>query len=681
MSGGFGRARWRQGLSSCTWASNQKIKVVALVLAAVLLALAMALPTAVGLALTALVMTALLVAALCVALSPPAQRPPDIPPLPEGAPPPQMSLQTASLQNSALVLAAMEQSPESMAVVDYDGALLYANRTFLQRSGYALQEIIGRLARDVSANGMTEVLRAQMRAVVERGEVWRGVLSNRRKDGSEIQEGVSISPLLGAQGEIIGFVELKHDITELMQAREQLAQLLSFDTVTLLPNRWALSQRLEAMVANTPGFPQPPAYWHVLLLLDLDGWSKLHAARGEQWCDALLASMAKNLQSLLPSTAWAARTAGDEFAVILSDAAHSRQDARMMGYSLATQLQRGLASAPLQGLGDASSLSLSFCVGITVFPFTEPVRKRDSQAHIYDRATMALYQAKAQGAGSVHAFSEALEQSTQRKLTIEHGLYEALAHDHLHMYVQKQVDINGQVRGLEALLRWQPPGEPLVSPSVFIPIAEESDLIVKLGDWMLRQAAQLLAHPLLRDTQVWVAVNISAKQFLQADFVDKIAALLQEKQIGRARLSLEVTESMVLRNVEEAVQIMTRLNALGVQCALDDFGTGYSSLSYLHRLPIQEIKIDQSFIQQLEPDGKSGALVQAVLMVAKSLELRVVAEGVEQEEQAALLRAWYPAILCQGYLYSHPMPVDEWLQELAQGQGVSPTTPSDPLAP
>ena len=162
-----------------------------------------------------------------------------------------------------------------------------------------------------------------------------------------------------------------------------------------------------------------------------------------------------------------------------------------------------------------------------------------------------------------------------------------------------------------------------------------------------------------------VAVNISARQFVQADFVDKVTNLLRGKYLGQGRLVLEVTESMVFTNVNEAVQKMTRLNGLGVQCALDDFGTGYSSLSYLNRLPIQEIKIDQSFIHNLEPDANSGTLVQALLMVAKSMHLRVVAEGVETEDQAAILRAWYPAILCQGYLYSRPMPVQEWLEQLS----------------
>ena len=625
---------------------TRRKRVLVMGLSAGLLTMALWLQGPVGLALECLLLTLLLLAALREALARPA--PASIPP-----------------QSSELLVAAMEQSPESMALVNFGGDLLYANRTFLERSGYALNEVVGRAAREVSANGLSDLQRTQMRTVVEHGDVWRGILSNRRKDGSEIQEGVSIAPLMDEQGEIAGFFELKQDITELMQAREQLAQLVSFDTVTLLPNRAAFSQRLEELVGRQPTFPVESASWHALLLLDVDGLSSLNAAHGMDWGNELLRAVGVRLQGVLPQATCVARTGGDEFAVILCDVGASRNEARMAAYHLATELQHSLA-APLHDWQDKGAVQLTFCVGITVFPFTEPGRKRDSEDHIYRRATMALYQAKAQGKGRIHAFSEALEQSTRRKLAVEQGLYEALEHQHLRVYVQKQVDINGKVRGVEALLRWQPPGQELVSPGVFIPVAEESELIVQLGDWMLHQAVDLLACPLLRERQVSLAVNISARQFVQPDFVDKVARLLSERQIGPGRLNLEVTESMVLTQVDEAIRIMTRLNALGVQCALDDFGTGYSSLSYLHRLPIQEIKIDQSFIRHLDADGKSGALVQALLMVAKSLGLRVVAEGVEEPAQSELLRAWFPAILCQGYLFSRPMPAQQWLQELAQ---------------
>ncbi|WP_284334522.1 putative bifunctional diguanylate cyclase/phosphodiesterase [Comamonas sp. NoAH] len=570
----------------------------------------------------------------------------------------------AALAGTELVFSAIEQSPESMVVVDFDGHLLYANRTFLERTGYSLPEVLGKPARQISSTGMSEEQRLQMRAVAMGGGVWRSVMVNRRKDGSEMQEGVSISSLMGADGSIQGFVELKQDITELLQSRGRLSQMLNFDALTLLPNRWALSQHLDEMIKSEQGFPHEPEHWHALLLFDMDKFSKFNAGRGLEWGDALLRAVGKRLQSLVPKTAWVARTSGNEFAVVLQDAARSRVDARMMAYALATELQRGLRHVVL-AREEMEAVQLAFSVGITVFPFTEPARKRDSEDHIYRRATLALYQAKAQGVGQVHMFYEALEQSSQRKLAIEKGLYEALAHDHLRIFVQKQVDIAGKVRGVEALLRWQPPGEAMVSPGTFIPIAEDSQLIVQLGDWMLRQAVELLTHPLVRGAQMSVAVNISARQFVQADFVDKVTNLLRGKYLGQGRLVLEVTESMVFTNVNEAVQKMTRLNGLGVQCALDDFGTGYSSLSYLNRLPIQEIKIDQSFIHNLEPDANSGTLVQALLMVAKSMHLRVVAEGVETEDQAAILRAWYPAILCQGYLYSRPMPVQEWLEQLS----------------
>jgi len=326
-------------------------------------------------------------------------------------------------------------------------------------------------------------------------------------------------------------------------------------------------------------------------------------------------------------------------------------------------LQRGL-SIPMQVGGDQETVKVSLSIGITVFPFTEAARKRDSDGHIYRRASMALYQAKALGNGQVHTFSEALERNTQHKLAVEHGLNQALEHGHLRLYLQNQVDIDGKILGAEALVRWQPPDQELMTPGMFIPVAEESDLIVQIGEWVLTQVVQLLDHPSLRSQHIAVAVNVSARQFAQPDFVHKLWDLMHRHNIGPGRLTLEVTESMVLANVSDAVQKMTRLQGLGITCSLDDFGTGYSSLSYLHKLPIQEIKIDQSFIHDLQHDAKSSALVQALLMVAQSMQLRVVAEGVQDEDQAALLRAWFPSILCQGYLYSRPTPVQDWLAQL-----------------
>lgn len=570
----------------------------------------------------------------------------------------------AEASKQALVFKAVEQSPESLALVDYQGRLLYANQTFLARTGYTLQEVVGKPARVISANGMNPEQHQQMRSEVEQGHVWRSVLVNRRKDGSEIHEGISIGPVTDDQGHIACFVEFKQDVTELLLARERLTQLMHIDPVTLLPNRWALSQRLEDLIRQSPAFPLEPLHWHALLLLDIDHFTVFNAARGMEWGDDLLAHVARQMQVLLPDSAWSARTAGDEFAVILENVAQTRIEARLSAYALAIELQRGL-SVQMQVGDNPETVTISFGIGITVFPFVEPSRKRDSEGHIYRRASMALYQAKALGTGQVHTFSEALEQSTQRRLAVEHGLHEALAQGQLRLYLQNQVDINGQVHGVEALVRWQPPDQELVSPGVFIPVAEESDLIVQIGDWVLQQVVDLLDQPLVRNTQLSVAVNISARQFAQPDFVNKVWDLMCSKNIGPGRLTLEVTESMVLANVDDAVQKMTRLHGLGVYCSLDDFGTGYSSLAYLHKLPIQEIKIDQSFIHDLQHDAKSCALVQALLMVAQSMQLRVVAEGVKDEDQAALLRAWFPAILCQGYLYSRPIPAQEWLQTLS----------------
>lgn len=570
------------------------------------------------------------------------------------------------LQNLQLLYNAVEQNPDSMLLVDLNGHLVYANQAFYKHTGYAREEALGRPSLDVSANGISAQERVHMRQLVEQGVPWRSILNNRRKDGSTLAESICISPVRDAQGQLTHFMELKQDITERLQAQQRITQLLNFDTLTLLPNRFALSRKLQELLDKSKETgAKDSGYWHALLLLDMDRFAKFNAGRGIEWGDALLRAIALKLSSLVPQSAWVARTNADEFAVVLENVALSRLDARMMCYALATELQRGL-SAQVVMHQKSELVQVSFCMGMTVFPFVEPSRKNDSVDHILRRASMAMHQAKSKGVGQIHTFSESLVEVNQRNLEIEKGLYEALQKDQLRLFIQTQVDMEDRVTSIEVLLRWEHPEQGLISPGQFIPVAEESDLIVQLGDWVLKQIESLLSHPSVYEAGLGISVNISARQFQQPDFIAKIKALVERTGSKRGRLTLEVTESMVLNDVEDAIHTMVALRGIGVDFALDDFGTGYSSLSYLQRLPIQEIKIDQSFIHDLEPDAESGALVQALLMVAKRLGLRVVAEGVESAEQAEVLRAWDPAILCQGYLFSRPIPAAEWLEQLGQ---------------
>lgn len=586
------------------------------------------------------------------------------------------SLQSLDTQQQKLRLftRVVEQSPFSILVVDFAGHVIYANQAFLKHSGYSEQEVIGQRSLAVSLTGMDDATRSAMRALVEAGGAWQGVLRNRRKDGESITESVTITPVSDADGALRYMVEIKQDISAQVIAQERVVQLLNFDPLTQLPNRYALTRKLEELLQQARASWQAgdeKRAWHGLLLLDLDRFGKFNMARGSAWGDAVLNAVGMKLVSVLHDRGWVARYTDDQFAVVLENTGPTRSEARLNAYTVALELQSALASVSV--FNGQEIVSTSMGIGITVFPFVEPGLHSDASDHVLRRSTVALAQAKRQGLGQIHAYSEVLSESAQRHLKIEDGLKEALEHGQLRLFVQPQYDVRGQVVSMEALVRWEHPEHGMISPGEFIPVSEESGQIVQIGNWVLEQVCTLLNDPLMRAAGYSVAVNISAHQFMQADFVQQVAALLQRSQVPGALLTLEVTESMVLADVTDAVQKMLMLRGLGLEFSLDDFGTGYSSLSYLQRLPIQEIKVDQSFIHDLDPSGGNGALVQAVLMVAQRLGLRVVAEGVERAEHADVLQAWDPSILCQGYFFSKPMPVQQWLQQLAQSGGAVKT--------
>ena len=571
-------------------------------------------------------------------------------------------------QNLRLLNSVIEQSPFSILVVDLDGKAVYANPAFLCSSGYGEAEVIGHHSLEVSLTGMGSDARDAMRKVVNAGGVWHGILRNFRKDGVSLTENITIAPVSDEQGALRYMVEIKQDISEQLYAQERISQLMNFDHLTQLPNRFALTRKLDELLlqARMNWQPRPDKHvWHGLLLLDLDRFDKFNMARGSVWGDALLSAVGLKLVSILSDRGWVARYTDDQFAVVLESIGKSRSQARLEAYSVAMVVQSALTRVTL--FDGKESVATSFGIGMTVFPFIEPGLRADGSDHILRRATVALAQAKRQGLGQTHAYSETLSESAQRNLQLESELNIALEQGQLRLFVQPQYDMHRQVVSMEALVRWEHPQQGMISPGEFIPVAEESGQIVAIGTWVLEQVCALLSVPRMRERGYSVAVNISARQFMQADFVQQVTALLERTQVPERLMTLEVTESMVLADVSDAIHKMVVLRGLGLEFSLDDFGTGYSSLSYLQRLPIQEVKVDQSFINDLDPSGGSGALVQAVLMVAKRLDLRVVAEGVERAEHADVLQAWDPAILCQGYFFSKPMPVEVWLEKLAAG--------------
>ncbi|MGN1056696.1 MAG: putative bifunctional diguanylate cyclase/phosphodiesterase, partial [Comamonas sp.] len=534
-------------------------------------------------------------------------------------------------QKLRLLNGVVEEAPYSLAVVNLQGYLVYANPAFLRQSGYELSEVLGRSSLEVSLTGMDEATRLAMRTQVEVGEVWHGVLRNSDKANRPLTESITIAPIHDADGTLRYLVEIKQDLSHRVQAEERIVQLQNFDALTQLPNRYALFRRLERLLqqSHVPlsmGYSQ--IYWHAILLVDLDRFKRFNDARGTVWSDKLLQALALRLRNAVAETAFVARSTADQFAIVVENVGKGRHSSRMQAYALAQHLQKELQAIEVHHIG-VERVPISCGIGFTVFPFVEPGLDRDAPEHILRRCSVALNQAKSKGTGMIHSYSEALAEHAQRHMQLEQGLHLALAHRQLRLFLQPQVDRHGRVAGLEALVRWQHPQEGLISPGEFIPVAEESGLIIAIGEWVLQQACELLAHPLVRDAGYSVSVNVSALQLQAPDFVPKITALLRRSKIDSKRLTLEVTESLLVEEVETSIQKMVALQALGVEFAIDDFGTGYSSLSYLTKLPVQEIKMDQSFIRNLEPETPSAALVKALLMVAKSRNLRVVAEGVE----------------------------------------------------
>ena len=557
----------------------------------------------------------------------------------------------------------VEQNPESIAITDLDGRIEYVNAAFLARTGYTLAEVVGKPSSLVSSNGMALVQWESLRDTLARGENWVGEQVNRRKDGSEIVEAVVVAPIRQPDGRVSHYVEIKQDITERKRAAAEIHRLAHFDALTSLPNRAMLVERLSALRWRGVAGAHPQ---HALVLLDLDRFTTFNDARGSEMGDRLLCAVALRLSQALPADGLLVRVAGDEFGIVLHDLGPFPLQASRRALAFAGQVQ-ALLLQPLKLDGYGEDAQLGASVGITLYPQSAA----DSPHEALRRAGTALHRARGLGGGRAAFFEQGMGEAAEQRFLVERSLRHAIAADELRLFLQSQVDGQGRLLGAEVLVRWQHPRDGLLGPGAFIPVAEESDLIVTLGTWVLRRACALLAQPVMRERRLRLSVNLSARQFRQAAFVPQLRALLAEAGADPSLLTLEVTEGLVIDDLDDAVAKMRELAELGVEISLDDFGTGYSSLSYLKRLPIHEIKIDRAFVHEAPTNADDGVLVQAILLVANQFGLRVVAEGVETQAQADFLSRRAPDIVHQGYLFGRPEPDRDWLARLGHTEHVS----------
>lgn len=560
------------------------------------------------------------------------------------------------------VAATAFETQEGILITDRDKHILRVNRAFTRLTGYSAEEAIGRTPHMLQSGRQDAEFFRSMWETLSRDKYWQGEILNRRKNGEVYPAWLTLSSVTDADGQVTHYVAAFSDITLRKQADEKIHQLAFYDLLTKLPNRSLLRDRLQQAMAVGGRSQREGA----LLFIGLDNFKMLNDTKGRDIGDLLLIEVAKRLQDCMRSSdtvarldGTVARLGGDEFVVMINELSEDAQQAAAQVHDVG---ERVLASINqpfnLQGVEHYSSAS----IGISLFHGGEI-----GMDDLLKQADIAMYQAKTSGRNTLRFFDPAMQAVLEIRAELESELRQALEKQQFRLYYQIQVDSLRRPLGAEVLLRWEHPERGMVSPLQFIPLAEETGLIVPIGLWVLQTAcAQLNAwqhDALMRD--LILAVNVSAKQFRQPDFVAQVQRVLTESSAQPSHLKLELTESVVLENIEDIITKMRALKLLGVSFSMDDFGTGYSSLQYLKRLPLDQIKIDQSFVRDISTDPNDAAIVQTIIAMTAALGLNVIAEGVETEAQSVFLHS-HGCHAFQGYLFSKPIPVKEFEKLITQ---------------
>ena len=544
--------------------------------------------------------------------------------------------------------------------MDADLRFTYVSEGIRKVRGVSPETLIGKRRWDSKDIVGSDEEMAQHRKTMEAHLPFRDfVLARTNPDGGITHVSHTGRPIFDEQGNFRGYRGVARDITARVRAEADLARMAHFDSLTGLPNRALLQARLKRAMARADRGQTLLA----VMFLDLDQFKEINDSLGHAVGDAVLKEIALRLESCLRSTDTVARLGGDEFTILLEDVRSVDEVSRV-----AEKVLRGIAErAEVAG----HELHLSTSIGVTVYPLDD----HDADA-LLRNADLAMYHAKQEGRNNVQFFSQDMSERTEKRVDLLGRLRGAIGRNELQLYYQPQVDVrSGGVIGVEALLRWNDPERGLVPPMQFIPLAEDTGLIVPIGEWVLREAcAQGRRWLDAGFGPLNMAVNLSPRQFRQKGLVQLVAAVLAETGLPPACLELEITESTMMHRAEEAASGLRDLHALGVQISLDDFGTGYSSLAYLHRFPVQTLKVDQSFVRDIKSDRDDAAIVSTVITLAKQLNLKSLAEGVETKEQLAFLRA-RGCDSYQGFLFCRPLPAAEVGAILLGSRNASPPKP------
>jgi diguanylate cyclase (GGDEF)-like protein/PAS domain S-box-containing protein len=542
------------------------------------------------------------------------------------------------------------ETQEAMVVTDADSRILQVNQAFTEVTGYSAAEAIGQTPALLKSGYHEEDFYKELWKNLQEQGFWRGEIWNRRKNGEIYPEWLTISAVRGPDGATTHFVSSFLDITQRKEAEAQIQFLALYDPLTHLPNRRLLHERLGKALSASARHRRHAA----LLFIDLDNFKMLNDSMGHDIGDLLLRQAALRLRDAVRENDTVARLGGDEFVILLEELALNIHEAIAQIESIAQKMLESLGRA--YQFGD---FSYQCTASIGAIPFLGADETIES---LLKSADMAMYKAKAAGKNALFFFDPAMQTEVEARTLLEHDLRQALQEKQFLLYLQPQVDQFGVCLGAEALIRWQHPRRGLIAPGEFIQVAEETRLILPIGQWVLEEACRQLAvwQSQPETAHLTLAVNVSALQFRNNNFVDEVAAAVHQSGIEASKLKLEITESLLLEDTEVAIHRMQTLKQqLGVGLSLDDFGTGYSSLSYLKQLPLDQIKIDRSFVRDIHTNPNDAAIAEAVIALGRSFSLNVIAEGVETPEQRdALIERGCLAF--QGFLFGRPAPIGDF---------------------
>ncbi|MBJ6750195.1 EAL domain-containing protein [Geomonas anaerohicana] len=558
--------------------------------------------------------------------------------------------QMKAQQRIKLLAKIFNESGEAIVITDSENRIMETNKAFAQFTGYSREEAVGKNPRVLKSGIEDKKFYENMWRSILESNYWQGEIWDKRKDGSLYPKWLTITAIRGEDNVITNYFATFSDITQRKEAEKRIEQLAHTDTLTSLPNRHTLVERL------TQALEQAKRGGHLLavLFVDLDRFKMINDTLGHHVGDLLLMEVASRLKSSLRAEDVVARFGGDEFVVV-----QPRIRSQVEPAHLAEKILKTVAAPYFL---DNNTVYTSPSIGISVFP-----NDGTTVAELFKNADVAMYHAKAAGRNTYQMFTKEMHTAARQRLAIENSLRSAVTNDEFVLHYQPQLDpATGKLLGFEALVRWQSPDNGLVYPDRFIPVAEETGMILEIGRRVFEMACQQAAR--WRDAgypSVRIAVNLSARQLRQPDLPEMLSGIMKECGADPEMIELEVTESMTMERPVESIRILGALKAMGIGLAIDDFGTGYSSLSYLKLFPVDKLKIDRSFVKDIEVDPDDAAIASATIAMAHTLGKKVVAEGVESQAQLDFL-VQHGCDIIQGYFYSKPLAVEEAEQYLAR---------------